>query len=291
MGIQAKDLSKVVDGQLILNDINLEIDKQRVYGLIGQNDSGKTTLLRIMANLRYPTDGYLEVDGIDMSENPQIVKKIYFQSQDDIYPKRAKLKQIIKWTKQSYDCFQLSVCQSLLEKYGLNQEKVFSQLSIQKQMIFRSCLAFSIDTDYLLLDEPTFSLDATHRYSLYQDLQASYHRHPKTIILSTHFIDEIESLIEKVVIVEDGQVIVDDFVSELINQAYVVEGEEKEVRDFIRQRNVIGQIYLNGRLQVCSRLTDEEVYVAADYDINVRSLNLQELFIHLTRPINEESEV
>lgn len=290
MGIQVKDMSKVVDGLLILNDINLEIDDQRIYGLIGQNDSGKTTLMRILANLRYATEGYLEIDEKDIVEDPSVVKKVYFQSQDNIYPKSAKLKHIMKWTSQCYPDFMMHVFKGLIEKYELDLNAHFHRLSIQKQMIFRSCLAFSVDTDYLLLDEPTFSLDATHRFSLYQDLQASFRRHPKTIILSTHSIDEIESLVEKVIIMEDGQVIVHDYVSKLVDEAYMIEGEDKFVRDFVKQRNIIGQIYQNGYLQVCARLTEEEVYAASDYPIDVRSLNLQELFIHITRNVNEESE-
>ncbi|MEG0254655.1 ABC transporter ATP-binding protein [Vagococcus sp.] len=283
MTIEIRGMSKTADDLLVLNDVDLVLKEKTIYGLLGQNDSGKTTLMRLIAHLRFPTEGYIEVDQLDIEDHPEALQNVYFQTHDNIYPKRAKLKHIVKWMGQFYPNFQTEVCQSLIEKYHLDENDYFRKLPLKKKTLFRSCLAFSNDVDYLLLDEPAFSLDAYHRNALYHDLQASFDRYPKTIILSTHAIDEIEELIERVVILEDGQVLIDDNVETLISRAYSVKGEERDVREFLQQKQILGQEYRNGIIKAYVQLEKEEL--PKSDQLELKPLNLQELFIQLTRDV------
>ena len=286
MTIEIRGMSKTADELLVLNDIDLVFQERTIYGLLGQNDSGKTTLMRLVAHLRFPTEGYIEIDEIDIEDNPDILKNVYFSTHDAIYPKRAKLKQIVKWMGMFYPHFQTDICMELLTKYHLSEQAIFSKLPLKKKTLFKSCLAFSNDVDYLLLDEPAFSLDAYHRHALYQDLLASYDRYPKTIILSTHDIDEIEEIIERVVILEDGQVLIDDHVKNLVNKAYSVKGPEREVREFLQQKTILGQEYRQGIIKAYVQLEENEML--EESDLEIKSLNLQELFIQLTRDVYGE---
>ncbi len=283
MTIEIRGMSKTADSLLVLNDIDLVFQEKKIYGLLGQNDSGKTTLMKIMAHFRFPSEGYIEIDGQDIEENQEVLKNLYFSTHDDIYPRGAKLKYIIKWMEQFYPNFQTADCLKLIEKYHLNGQMRFSKLPLIKKSIFRSCLALSNDVDYLLLDEPVFGLDAYHRHAIYQDLLESYDRYPKTIILSTHSIDEIEELIDRVVILEDGQVLIDDEVEELIKKAYSVKGPERNVRDFLQNKTVLGQECRKGIIKAYVQLEEEEI--AEGEGLVFDSLNLQELFIQLTRDI------
>ena len=283
MTIEIRGMSKTADSLLVLNAIDLVFQEKKIYGLLGQNDSGKTTLMKIMAHFRFPSEGYIEIDGQDIEENQEVLKNLYFSTHDDIYPRGAKLKHIIKWMEQFYPNFQTADCLKLIEKYHLNGQMRFSKLPLIKKSIFRSCLALSNDVDYLLLDEPVFGLDAYHRHAIYQDLLESYDRYPKTIILSTHSIDEIEELIDRVVILEDGQVLIDDEVEELIKKAYSVKGPERNVRDFLQNKTVLGQEYRKGIIKAYVQLEEEEI--AEGEGLVFDSLNLQELFIQLTRDI------
>lgn len=283
MTIEIRGMSKTADDLLVLNDIDLVFQEKTIYGLLGQNDSGKTTLMRLLAHLRFPSEGYIEIDGIDIEEDQNVLNKVYFLTHDDIYPKRAKLKQIVKWMGAFYPNFQTEICLDLLNKYHLDEKDIFSKLPLKKKTLFKSCLAFSNDVDYLLLDEPAFSLDAYHRHALYQDLLASYDRYPKTIILSTHAIDEIEDVIERVIILEDGQVLIDDDVATLIKKAYSVKGEERDVREFLQQKHVLGQEYRRGIIKAYVQLEENEVI--EDSQLEIKSLNLQELFIQLTKDV------
>jgi ABC-2 type transport system ATP-binding protein len=283
MTIEIRGMSKTADDLLVLNDIDLVFQEKTIYGLLGQNDSGKTTLMRLLVHLRFPSEGYIEIDGIDIEEDQDVLNKVYFLTHDDIYPKRAKLKQIVKWMGAFYPNFQTEICLDLLNKYHLDEKDIFSKLPLKKKTLFKSCLAFSNDVDYLLLDEPAFSLDAYHRHALYQDLLASYDRYPKTIILSTHAIDEIEDVIERVIILEDGQVLIDDDVATLIKKAYSVKGEERDVREFLQQKHVLGQEYRRGIIKAYVQLEENEII--EDSQLEIKSLNLQELFIQLTKDV------
>lgn len=286
MTIKINGMSKSADNLLVLNDIDLTFRNKTIYGLLGQNDSGKTTLMRLMSGLRFPSEGYIEIDHLDIVDHPEAIGKLYYQTHDDIYPKGAKLKTIVKWMVQFYDTFQSDICLDLMKKYRLDESDVFNALSLKEKTLFRSCLAFSNDVDYLLLDEPVFSLDAYHRHALYQDLLESYTRYPKTIILSTHAIDEIETLIERVVVLEDGQVLIDDNVKHLVRKAYSVEGEERDVREFLQKKNILGQEYKDGYIKAYVQVEEEEL---EGFDaLTFKQLNLQELFIQLTKDIYGE---
>ncbi|MBO0477714.1 ABC transporter ATP-binding protein [Vagococcus sp. DIV0080] len=286
MAIEIRGMSKTADELLVLNDIDLTFQEKKIYGLLGQNDSGKTTLMRLIAHLRFPSEGYIEIDGIDIEDDQDVLKQVYFLTHDHIYPKRARLKHIVKWMGMFYPNFQTEECLLLLEKYHLNEKAIFSKLPLKKKTLFQSCLAFSNDVDYLLLDEPVFGLDAYHRHALYQDMLASYDRYPKTIILSTHGIDEIEELIERVVILEDGQVLINDEVKSLIKRAYSVKGPEKEVREFLQKKEILGQEYRRGIIKAYVQLEADDII--DDKHLEIKSLNLQELFIQLTRDVYGE---
>ncbi len=288
MTIEVRGMSKTADNLLVLNDIDLVFQEKKIYGLLGQNDSGKTTLMRLIARLRFPTEGYIEIDEMDIEDNPAVLKNIYFQTHDDIYPRKAKLKQIVKWMGQFYPNFQTDDCLALLEKYHLNENDIFRTLPIKKKTLFRTCLALSNDVDYLLLDEPAFTLDAYHRHALYQDLLKSYDRYPKTIILSTHAIDEIEEVIDRVVILEDGQVLIDDNVKDLVSKAYSVKGDERDVREFLQHKVILGQEYRQGVIKAYVQLEENELEHGSQLEL--KQLNLQELFIQLTKDVYGKKE-
>lgn len=281
MTIKIKGMSKTVDDLLILNDIDLIFEKNKIYGLFGQNDSGKSTLLRVIANLRFPSEGYIEIDGKDTAEYPANTSKIYIQTHDKVYPKRATLKQIKKWMSEFYTEFDTSNCNKLMERSGLKDSSYFNRLELNERVLFRNCLSMSLDVDYLLLDEPGFSLDATHRALFYQDMKDSMKRSEKTIILSTHTIDEVEKIIDDVVILETGQVLVAGKVEDVVNETFSVEGEERDVREFLQKKEMLGQEYHNGRIKAYVKAQPKEL-LGFD-NLTVESLSLQELFISLTR--------
>ncbi|MEG2254491.1 MAG: ATP-binding cassette domain-containing protein, partial [Vagococcus sp.] len=77
MAIEIRGMSKTADELLVLNDIDLTFQEKKIYGLLGQNDSGKTTLMRLIAHLRFPSEGYIEIDGIDIEDDQDVLKQVY----------------------------------------------------------------------------------------------------------------------------------------------------------------------------------------------------------------------
>lgn len=282
MTLEIRGVSKTFNDMLVLNDVELVFEPNKIYGLFGPNDSGKTTLLRMIANLCYPSEGYIEVDGKDLAEFPAMVEKIYFQSHDKIFAREVPLKKIIKDMTTFYSTFHPKVCHQLMAKYDISEKLHFYQLSLREKVLFRNCLSMSLDVDYLLLDEPGFSLDPTYRHHFYKDMEASMERYPKTIILSTHTIDEVQDIIDDVIILESGQVLVANDVKDVVEQAFAIEGNERDIREFLHGKDILlGQEYDNGiiRAYVQASVSD---FVGYD-NLKVEQLDLQDLFIQLTR--------
>ncbi len=285
MTIELNGLSKTVGSKLILNDIDLVLEDHKIYGLLGQNDSGKSSLMKVIMNVLLPSEGHVLIEGETGADRPEKLKQLYFLTQDDIYPKRARVKDLVRWMASFYKEFDTANCKRLLDTYHLDENRRYYSLSQKEKSLVKSSLAFSVDVDYLLLDEPGYGLDAYHRHAIYDDLLASCKRHPKTVVLASHVIDEITAFLDEVIILEDGQILVHDSVERLANQAVLVCGAERPVRDYLQGKEILGQEYDDGFIEAVI-LTGEDVADAAE-ELTLSRLNLQELFIQLTRDVRQ----
>ena len=280
MSIEIKDVSKNFGTTQALSRVNLTFDNNKIYGLLGRNGAGKTTLLNIITNRIFADEGEVIVDGIPSKENDQALQKIYMMSEKNYYPTNMKIKEIFAWTKNFYQDFDMDYAKKLADLFDLNINKNVKSLSTGYTSIFKVIIALSVNTPYVLLDEPVLGLDANHRDIFYKLLIEKYSNFPCTIVISTHLIEEVSTVIEDVIIIKKGTIIKNQSREELLSQGYTISGKASSVDSFIVDKNVIGTETIGGLKSafILGSINKETIPT----DLEVTKLDLQKLFVQLT---------
>jgi ABC-2 type transport system ATP-binding protein len=280
MSIEIRNITKNYGKTCALDHADIKFEENTIYGLLGRNGAGKTTLLNIITNHIFADEGEVLVDGLPARENDRAQQKIYLMSEKDYYPEKMKIKDIFKWTKSFYPGFNMDYAMHTAELFELNTDKTVKALSTGFNSIFKVIIALSVNTPYILLDEPVLGLDANNRELFYRLLIDKYSNDPCTIVVSTHLIEEVSSVIENVLIIKKGRIIKNETRDELLSQGYTVSGAASKIDSYITGKNIIGTDMLGGL---------KSAYIMGDLDmsgipegIEVSKMDLQKLFIQLT---------
>lgn len=282
--IKISNLTKEYGNHKVLDNVSLTIEENKIYGLLGRNGAGKTTLLNLITNRIFPTEGSIKIDDEDVIENSNALGKIYFMTEQDLYPEGMKIKDLFKWSKEFYKSFDMDYALNLSKKFGLNINKKFKELSTGYSSICKIIITLSSGAEILLFDEPVLGLDANHRDMFYKELVANYIDEPKTIILSTHIIEEVSEILEKVIIIKGGKVLGDKEVESLLGEAYLVSGAADKVEKYIEGKKCINIESIAGfkAATIIGKLADENRIQIRSLELQTSKVELQKLFIHLT---------
>ena len=277
-GIEIRQVFKRYGAVQALSNVNICFGEQKIYGLLGRNGAGKSTLLNVAANRIFADGGEVLVDGERAAENDRALSKLYLMSEKTYYPENMKVGTAFRWAKNFYQEFDEEYARNLAGSFVLNTSSRISALSTGYLSIFKLVMALSVNVPYVLLDEPVLGLDANHRELFYRILLAKYGEKPFTVVLSTHLIEEVASIIEDVVILKEGKVIRNESREELLSKGYTVSGGARAVEDYLRGREVLGVDAIGG-LRTAYVLGKPD---RSNPELEFSGLDLQKLFIQLT---------
>ncbi|MCH5297304.1 MAG: ABC transporter ATP-binding protein [Ruminococcus sp.] len=279
MSIEIKNVCKNYKQTTALDNINLTIDNNKIYGLFGRNGVGKTTLLNIINNRIFPTSGEILIDGENVKKSSKALSKIYMMSEINLFPKEMKIKTLFKWIKSFNSEFDINKANSLLTCYKISDNIKIRGLSTGQSTILKLIVGLCINKPYLIFDEPVNGLDANHREQFYRHLLEKYIEDPCTIIVSTHLIDEIANIVEEVIIIDNGKIVVQKSKDEFLSEGFAISGKSDIVDEFAKNYEIID----------CEQFgMTKTIYVIGDIpdlipnEIEISQLNLQKLFIKLT---------
>lgn len=264
---------------MALNGVDLTVYKGEALGIIGRNGAGKSTLLNLISNRVYPDAGTVTIDGQDCRDNDQALGKLFLTSEKNLYPESMRVGDAIRWTASFYSDFDQPYALSLAEAYELPLKKKIKSLSTGYGSIFKLVVALAANTPYLLLDEPVLGLDAHHRQLFYRQLLESYNKNPRCIVISTHLIEEVARVIERVVILNEGRLVCHEACDELLQRCCCITGPAEAVDRFAAGRKVLGCDALGG-LKACYLLEPAPAELPAG--LQASAPDLQQLFINLT---------
>lgn len=276
--IELKNITKQFKNVTALSHINIMFETHQIYGLLGRNGAGKTTMLNLISNRLFPTEGFIYADGAPVAENDAALSRISYMSEDTLYDSSLSVRRVFEWSKIFSSDFDTEYANALAQKFALDPKKKIGKLSTGYRSIFKLILTLSSGADYLLFDEPVLGLDANHRQLFYTELIARYAQNPCTMILSTHLIEEVTGVIERAVIIKDGGILMDRSVEDIQKMGFTVSGKKDDVDAWCAGKNVLGTQELGG-LMLAHILGERESVPAF---LEVTPLDLQQLFIHLT---------
>lgn len=283
--IEFKELTMAYKKNKALNHFSLNLEEKKIYGLLGRNGAGKTTLFNLLTNKLFPTHGEILIHSENVIGNENILSKIYYMSEKSPYPVNMKVKDIYKWTHIFYPNFDMSYALHLSKKFGLDIKKKYKNLSTGYASILKIITTLSSNADILLFDEPVLGLDAHHRDIFYKELIAHYTDHPKTIIISTHLIDEVVDVIEEVIIINEGELVLNDSTENILKNGYTLSGKSTDVDTYIQNKNVIGTEKIGPfkSAYILGPVPSKNDIDLTKLNLDVSKLDLQKLFIQLTQ--------
>jgi len=213
--LTATALSKHYGKQAAVNHINLNIEPGRIVGLIGPNGSGKTTTLKAALGL-IPFEGELKVLGYDpRTQRDDLMEEVCFIADVAVLPRWIRVREVIDFVEGVHPKFNRKKAQDYLAKTKLKPSMKVKEMS--KGMIVQLHLAIvmSIDAKLLVLDEPTLGLDILYRKQFYQNLLEEYFDENKTIIVTTHQVEEIEHILSDLIFIREGKITLNTSMDEI----------------------------------------------------------------------------
>lgn len=271
-----------------LRNINLHLEGGKIYGLIGRNGAGKTTLLSLLASYREPDSGKITVNGQEPFENPEIMPEIAFIYEKDYSDESEKVKGLLEAAERYRLRFDRRYAEELLNRFDIPLDKQVKSLSRGKKAALNVTLGLAGRTEITIFDEAYLGMDAPTREIFYKALMEDYTNHPRTIILSTHLVSEMDYLFEEVVILHKGQILLKEPVEELLDRARAVTGAKENINEFINDMKVLETQELGGvkRAVIYGKLSEEKMKKAEQLELEFENISLQDLFIHLTSEAN-----
>lgn len=232
MILKAQNISKSYRGRKVVNGISVEVNQGEIVGLLGPNGAGKTTTVEILEGLRKPSSGYTEIDGIDVAKNTKEVKKIIgVQLQECSFFDKLNLFEIVEMFSVFYSS--KPNIEKILDNVGLLEKRksYYKTLSGGQKQRLSIAVALVNDPKVLFLDEPTTGLDPQARRNMW-DLIAEIRNKGKTIIITTHYMEEAEKLCDRVAIIDSGRIVKIDtpkkLIRELIDSGFKVEKKSQD---------------------------------------------------------------
>ena len=278
--LKISHLSKKFGRRVILDDVSFTLEPAKIYGLLGRNGAGKSTLLNLISNRIFPTSGSIKLGDQEVNTD-QTLDQVFLIGEDNLYYKQVKINQMFDLADGAYGNFDYQNAEQMLKRFELDGNQKFTKLSTGQKTAAKISLALNVDADYIFLDEPVLGLDANHREIFYQELIKSYQKRPRTIVLSTHLIDEIQQLVEHVILIDHHRVLEDANVQSLLDRAYDISGPAKLVDQYTEGLNVLSTTDLGNirTAHVFDQLPEDRILPD---QVQVGHYDLQHLFIYLT---------
>jgi ABC-2 type transport system ATP-binding protein len=207
--IEARNLRKTFGTTVALDGINLRVEEGRILGLIGPNGAGKTTALNAILGLT-PFQGELRVLGRDpWTERDRLMQDVCFISDVAVLPRWIKVSQVLEYVAGVHPRFDRIKAESFLAKTTINRARKVRELSKGMVTQLHLALVMAIDASLLVLDEPTLGLDILYRKQFYDSLLNDYFDRRRTIVVTTHQVEEIQHVLTDVMFLNRGHIVFD----------------------------------------------------------------------------------
>lgn len=283
--IVLRDLTLRYGDTVALDGITLDLPGGKIYGLLGRNGSGKTSLLSVLAAFRRASGGTLTVGGVDPFENAEAMRHTCLVRDSLDAAERDRVGAVLRLAADLRPTWDPEFAEHLLDTFELPTRTRVGALSRGQRSSLGVVLGLAARAPLTILDETYLGMDAVARTTFYRELLADYLAHPRTVILSTHLIDEVAALFERVVIIDRGRLVVHEEAEALTARGVTVTGPVHAVEAFVAGHTVVGEQRLGGTLvtTLYAALDDGDRARARAAGLALGPVGLQDLFIHLTR--------
>jgi ABC-2 type transport system ATP-binding protein len=267
-----------------LDHVDITLVENRIYGLLGRNGAGKTTLMQVLTGQLFPNGGDVEVFGRPPAEHADVLRNLCFIAESQRYPEAFSAAHVLAAAPWYYENWDAAFAERLVADFRLPLKRRIKKLSRGQLSAVGVIVGLASRAPLTFFDEPYLGLDAVARHIFYDRLLEDYAAHPRTIVLSTHLIDEVANLLEHVILIDQGRILLDQDADEVRGSATTVAGSANAVESFASGRAVIARERLGGLASVTidGHLDRDARVRAAELGLELAPVSLQQLVVHLT---------
>jgi ABC-2 type transport system ATP-binding protein len=282
--ISLRELTVRYGDTVAVDGITLDLEPGKIYGLLGRNGSGKTSLLSVLASYRRASAGTVTIDGADPFEHRALMRGTAFIRDSLDVTDQERIDKILDLAARLRPTWDSAYAEHLIDVFELDRRKRVSALSRGQRSSLGVVLGLAARAPLTILDEVYLGMDAGARAAFYRELLADYLAHPRTIILSTHLIEEVAGLFEQVIVIDRGRLLVHEDIDTFRARGVAVTGPAAAVEAFVAGRTVLSEQRLGGVRQatLSGALDDDEAGRARAAGLTLAPVGVQDLFVHLT---------
>ena len=283
--IKLVNVSKSYGNNIVLDKINLSLEDNKIYGLIGRNGVGKTTLMKILSDQILSYQGEIFIDGSNIKNDKTFKENLVIISDGFIsdMQQASKLKTLTSTIKILAPMFNQKRYDELMDIFMLNEKTRYNKLSYGNQGLYRSIIGISTGAKIIFLDEPANGLDEINRDIFYKKIIEYQEQDQSLIMVSSHILSDIERVVTDIIFLKDAKVAINESVESIEEKAYMITIDEDHLK-FLENKNILSYKKVGKQLvvMVYDDFTSEEL---DRLNARVDRMNLQELF----RAFNKEA--
>ncbi len=286
--VRTMDVTKRYRAVTALDGVSISLAENTIHGLLGRNGAGKTTLMQVLTGQEFETSGTVEVFGEPPRENPRVASRTCFVKESQRYPDSFQIRHALAAAVLAFPHWDAGFARELVGEFALPVRRTIKKLSRGQLSAVGVIIGLASRAPLTFFDEPYLGLHAVARQLFYDRLLADYAEHPRTVVLSTHLIDEVSDLIENVVVIDGGRVLLDGDAEELRRRAVTVSGPAEVVERFVGGYPELHREALGGRLRVAVSGAPDR---PAPAGLELEPVSLQQLVVRTTQSVRPSALV
>ena len=283
IAVECIEVTKGFADKTVLDGVSFQLEAGGIYALLGRNGAGKTTLMNCICTKYLPDSGEIRVLEEEVYENEGVLSQICFMSDNIDAFDTKKVRYILHYAGQFYQDWNRDLEEKLLDFFDIDLKAVYGTLAKGQKTMIGIIIGLCSGCEVVLLDEIYSGLDATARQSLYKILLEEQERQPRTFILSTHLIEEMTALFDRVVILDKGRLILNEDMETIYSKAYKCVGRT-DMESSLADKNILHRKQMGTVMEydIYDVITGEEQKQLEEKGFTVSSLPLQDLFTAFT---------
>jgi ABC-2 type transport system ATP-binding protein len=283
--IECRELSKIYGKTTALNHLSFVIKKNTITGLIGRNGAGKTTLLKIIAGFIKETSGEVQVFQHTPFDNLKISANTIFVDDQMYLPTTLNLGEIFEVSGGFYENWNKELAERLFAYFSFDLKQRHNSLSKGKRSTFNMIIGLASRCALTIFDEPTTGMDAAVRKDFYRALLKDYLAYPRTILLSSHLLNEIEDLLEDVLLIKEGEKCLHTSIENLKEYAVGISGKTDLVEEWVNNKETLFKKFVGAEhcyVVVKNEFTDSDYNFAKSNGLELASVPSDDVCVYLT---------
>ncbi|WP_239614840.1 ABC transporter ATP-binding protein [Cohnella mopanensis] len=282
--VEVNGLTKTYGKLNAVDNVSFTLEEGKIYGLLGRNGAGKTTIMHMITAQLFATSGQLRVFGEEPFENDRVLRRICFIKESQKYPENFRVIDVLNVSPLFYPNWDKELAHSLIQDFGLPLKRRIKKLSRGMLSSVGIIVGLASRAPLTIFDEPYLGLDAVARSLFYNRLLEDYAEHPRTIVLSTHLIDEVSQMLEHVMVIDQGKLILNEEADVLRGRASTVAGTAAKVEAFLAGKEVIHREPFAGLMSatILGHLNAQDRIQATELGLEILPVSLQQMVVHLT---------